>query len=40
MQQSTMATVAPPILVLPGGAPAGAVTPQLPYITGWLLDAT
>ena len=45
-QQSTMATVAPLILVPPGGAPAIAVTPQLPHgpdpdtITGWLLDAT
>jgi hypothetical protein len=41
-----MADVAAPVLVLPGGAPAGAVTPQLPHgadpgtITGWLLDIT
>jgi hypothetical protein len=44
MQQSTMVTAAPPILVPPGRAPAPAVMPQLPHradpgtITGWLLD--
>jgi hypothetical protein len=40
-----MADMAPPLmLVPPGGAPAPAVTPQLPYgadpgtITGWILE--
>jgi hypothetical protein len=43
---STMAAMAPPFIVPPGGAPALAVAPQLPFaadpgtITGWLLDTT
>jgi hypothetical protein len=46
MQQSTMATAAPPILVLPDGALDVDVMPQLPNgadpgtITGWLLEAS
>jgi hypothetical protein len=47
-KQSTMAAVVPPIpmVVPPGGAPAVATAPHLPFggdpgtITGWLLDAT
>lgn len=41
-----MAAVVPPNVVPPGGAPAPAVTPQLPYgadpgtITGWILENT
>jgi hypothetical protein len=41
-----MAALAPPILVPPGGAPAPAVTPQLPFgadpgtITGWILESS
>jgi hypothetical protein len=41
-----MAAAVPPFIVPPGGAPALAVTPQLPFaadpgtITGWLLDTT
>ena len=41
-----MAGMVPPIIVPPGGVPALAVTPQLPFaadpgtITGWLLDTT